>query len=284
MPELKTGTGSSRSGNPPGDPENPAALGVACSTAEAFARCGLSSPPWTVAAPSFVIPGTARENCAWLRKFFPEVALLLFETRACLDYGPDDLPRPGEFPELSYHVHLPLDLGWERGFEAVWADLAGLLAKVAGLAPWAYVLHPPPPSVSLERLARAFADAGISPGDVLLENTRERCLSEVWEEAVGEGFSACLDLGHLLAYGQDAIPDLPGFWHRARLLHLCAPGLGGRHESLARLDAPGRETLRRLLARFAPGGTLLLELFDAPKLQDSLDFLAHCAGLWSRTE
>lgn len=278
MPEPKTRTPAAPSAAAPGHTENRAALGAIGSAAEAFARAGLAAPPWTVAAPSFIIPGTVRENCALLRKSFPEVGLLLFETEACLDYGPHDLPGPNEFPELRFHAHLPLDLPWDAGLERTGAVLAALLAKVAHLKPWSYVLHPPPLDTDLAKLAQVFARLGVDPADVLLENTREQDLAGIWEQAARAGFSACLDLGHLLAYDQDAALDLPGLWLRTRLLHLNAPGPGGRHESLARLDSRGRAALAAMLARFEPGGVVLLEVFDPGRLEESLNVLAHEAG------
>lgn len=278
MPEQKTRTATAPSGAAPGSPENPAARAAIESAASAFARAGQAAQPWTVAAPSFVIPGTVRENCAFLRSSFPEVGLLLFETQACLDYGPDDLPGPGEFPELSFHAHLPLDLPWDAGLERMEAVLAALLAKVAHLGPWGYVLHPPPPTVNLADVARLFRGLGVDPARVLLENTREQNLAGIWEQAARAGFSACLDLGHLLAYDQADLLELPGLWTRTRLLHLNAPGRDGRHESLARLDSRGRRALETMLARFAPGGVTMLEVFDPGRLAESLNVLAETAG------
>lgn len=278
MPEPKTRTSAAPSAAAPRHTENRAALGAIGSAAEAFARHGLAAPPWTVAAPSFVIPGTVHENCALLRKSFPEVGLLLFETRACLDYGPHDLPGPDEFPELRFHAHLPLDLPWDAGLERIGAILAALVAKVAHLKPWSWVLHPPPLATDLAKLAQVFARRGVDPADVLLENTREQDLAGIWEQASRAGFSACLDLGHLLAYDQQDALALPGLWPRTRLLHLNAPGPGGRHESLARLDFRGRDTLAAMLARFTPGGVVLLEVFDPGRLEESLNVLAEEAG------
>lgn len=248
------------------------------SVTQAFDIAGLSPPPWRVAAPSFVHPGTVRQNCALLRQFFPEVALLLFETEACLGYGPDDLPGPEEFPELSFHAHLPLDLPWDLGLDPAWARLAALMDKVAHLEPRQFVLHPPPPSIPLAALAARFAGHGLDPADVLLENVRERGLAEIWDEAREAGFGTCLDLGHMLAYKQTDVAALPGVFERAAMLHLSAPGPGGRHRGLAFLDTTGQDLLRRLLAGFRPGGAVVLEVFEAPALFESLEILARAAG------
>lgn len=248
------------------------------SVTQAFDIAGVSPPPWSVAAPSFVLPGTVRQNCAHLCGFFPEVALLLFETEACLAYGPEDLPGPGEFPGLTYHAHLPLDLPWDRGLDTAWGRIAALLDKVAPLSPRRLVLHPPPPPVPLAALAARFRDRGLDPEDVLLENVRERSLAAVWDEARDAGFGACLDLGHMLAYEQQDVAALPEVFERAAMLHLSAPGPGGRHRGLAFLDDSGRDLLRRLLDDFKPGGTVVLEVFEAPALYASLEILARTAG------
>lgn len=303
------------------------------SVAEAFAAAGLR-PPFRVAATSFVIPDSVRANCLYLKDYFPEVGLVLFELESCLAYGPDDWPEPptatsaplsantvsapedsarqcpeGLRPELlgpalqrpepqcpepqrperegrapeshtaqspDYHLHLPLDLPWHRGMDEVWQGLSALLRQTAPLRPRAHVLHPPPDPALLAPLARRFAHAGIDTSDVLLENIREDDLTATWEVARPLGYGLCLDIGHILSYGQGGALELEGTEGRVGMVHAYAPKQGSGHASLALLDDMdgGPETLDRALALLRPGGTVTLEVFREAELFESLMWLA----------
>ncbi|MBN2140117.1 MAG: hypothetical protein JW718_03830 [Desulfovibrionaceae bacterium] len=240
-------------------------------------------PPGTrfrVAATSFTLPDRVGNNCAWLSQFFPEVGLALFETEACLAYDENDLPRSLADLPLSYHAHLPLDLPWTRGVDAVWEAVSGLLERVAYLRPWAYVLHPPLEAGSVPGLARRFSAAGINPAAVLLENIQGNDLTAIWPAVLDSGFGVCLDLGHALAYGQRALMDLPGLWERVAMLHVYSPGPRGRHQSLDGLGQDGRGLLRAWLGRLSPGRTVTIEVFDPQGLFISLRTLAGWLNSW----
>ncbi len=232
------------------------------------------------AAPSYVRPGTVAENAEYLAGRVKEVALLFFETQACLDYTEADLP-PGlaDLP-LSWHIHLPLDLPWDAGHEAVARAVAGLAAKAAFLKPRALVLHPPPTPGLLPLLVQALGDSGVLPSSLLLENTVREPLPAYWEEIRRCGCGVCLDLGHLLLAPNPARTlALPGLWERAAMLHVSAPAQGG-HASLAALDAPGRSLLRHILEGLKKDSTVVLELFDLPSLAESARLLAAWGREW----
>lgn len=237
--------------------------------------------PFTVAAPSFVIPAGAADNSRFLAQYFPEVCLLFFETEACLNYTEKDLPPDlCELP-VSWHVHLPLDLPWERGLDHVWDKISGLMDKAAFLAPRVWVLHPPTVPGMLAPLAEKFRNAGIDPADILLENVEETDLCTMWDEARSGGYSTCLDLGHILAYGQHSVLDLPGLWETVRMLHVYAPYNTGRHATLANLDEKGQELLSTMLAKFK-GDTVTLEVFEEKGIFESVDLLAGWMSGWSK--
>ena len=67
-----------------------------------------------LAAPSFVIPAGVAENARFLAGKVDEVGLCLFETSACLNYGPQDLPPDLAALPLRWHAHLPVDLPWPQ--------------------------------------------------------------------------------------------------------------------------------------------------------------------------
>ncbi len=235
--------------------------------------------PFTLAAPSFVIPAGVADNARFLASHFAEIGLLFFETRACLDYTESDLPPDLAGLPVSWHVHLPLDLPWDQGADAAWDAVTRLMEKTAYLRPRAWVLHPPAAPGLLTELADAARSAGLNPADILLENVEESDLCALWDEILTCGFSICLDLGHILAYGQHLVLDLPGLWERVRMLHVYAPGPGGRHTSLTHLDGAGQALLRDMLARFS-GEAVTLEVFDEKGIFESAALLTAWTDEW----
>lgn len=282
MPVLKSTANPSRQTLSPQtgrrDSAAPSLGRHALDVSEAFADAGL--PPWTLAAPSCVLPADVGTNCAALARHFPELGLCFFETGACLAYTEAELPQAlGALP-VRWHLHLPLDLPWDQGVPAVAGTILALAEKVAGLAPWAYVLHPPKDAEALRGLALALKAHGINPGALLVENIQGRDLELVWPVVRGLGLGVCLDLGHMLEHGQQDFLSLPGLWAHTRMLHLNAPDPArpGRHAALDRLDDAGLALLGRMLSALAPGGSVLLELFSPRELFDSLRLVA---GLWA---
>ncbi|WP_054649802.1 cobamide remodeling phosphodiesterase CbiR [Salidesulfovibrio brasiliensis] len=240
----------------------------------------ISDAPFTVAAPSFVIPDTVSGNCRFLAGKVDEAALVFFESEACLNYTDEDLaPDLADLP-LGYHVHLPLDLPWALGVDAVAETILGLARKVDYLRPAAYVLHPPDDAAALEPLAKRLHEAGTDPETVLLENIENNDLTGCANAAIRCGFGFCLDLGHYLAFGQKGLTDIPGLWERVRMLHVYGPGPRGEHGPLTRLDDRGRDVLRDWLKRAASLKTVVLEVFREAHLTASLNELDALLDGW----
>ena len=236
----------------------------------------------TVAATSALWPDTATGNCRRLIKEFPrvgEVALCLFESDACLAYGPDDLSPDMAGLPLTFHVHLPLDLPWAAGVGTVASVILGLAAKAAFLSPRAWVLHPPlgvQDQALLPRLAELLAAptesgiSGVDPEQVLVENIKGHDFSAAWPHLRDAGFGVCLDVGHMLAFDQANMLDLPGLAERVGMVHAYGPGPRGEHDPLSSLDARGRDTLRRCVELLPKNGTVVLEVFSPDHLEASL--------------
>lgn len=250
------------------------------------------------AAPSWVMPGTIQDNCAFLSGKVDEVGLLFMEADASMAYGRQDLPLELAALGLSFHVHLPVDLPWNDGGGAVAAVCLALMEKVRFLGAERAVLHPPPAGPgdspvcreALAAFARVWQNAGRRVSDVLLENTRENTLLSLGDVFHGNGFGICPDLGHILAYGQfDIVDMLAGLpeQERPRMLHCSAPGRGlpgkapkSAHCPLDTLDAPGRAVGKALCGSLAPGGVIMLELFDWNYFVRSLPVVAGwCAAV-----
>jgi hypothetical protein len=236
--------------------------------------------PWRLAAPSWVWPGSVAENTLRLVPGFSEISVVLFESEPTPAYDPADFPAELTGRGATFHLHLPLDLPWARGTEAVNGVLDRLYTATGALKPWASVLHAPPDDRGLASAAALFKARGLKPRQVLVENTADFDLCDFWCDIKYFDLGACLDLGHLLAYGQERTMGLPGLWKRVRMLHLCAPGENGRHESLARLDRAGRAVLKRMLASLAPGSVIVLELFSPEELFESLEELRARLSEW----
>ena len=257
-----------------------------------------------LAAPSYVIPGTVGENCFVLKDEVREIGLTLFESAACLNYTDKDIPRELAGLNLRFHVHLPLDYDWTVGAEEVFSLTTRLLQKVQFLRPDKFVLHPPISEKDLDRFASLWTDgdgigrsgetesggngeiiasehSGVLNGqDLLVENIEENDLVRCWDVVCAKDLGECLDIGHLLAYNQWALLDLPTFWERVRLLHVYGLEKNKKHYGLEELSKEGKELLRHILGRVKSGTTLVLELFTLDEFVSSKHMLVDWLRSW----
>lgn len=241
-----------------------------------------SGRSWNVAATSCVWPETAAVNCRRLARTVPEVGLYLLELRACLDYGPDDLPRKTH--GLRYHAHLPADLPWRLGGDTAFELVSGLFDKIDHLAPRAFVLHPPDNPEALADFVSAWRASGRDPAELLLENTETASPAEVLDLAEANGCGVCLDLGHLLAMGHALPADTARLAAQTRMLHVYAPfgaegppaGRRHAHRPLTALAPEGRDLLVWMLGHLRPE-TVVVEVFAPTHLISSLAVLEALA-------
>ncbi|MGE4299170.1 MAG: cobamide remodeling phosphodiesterase CbiR [Desulfovibrionaceae bacterium] len=248
-----------------------------------------ATSPWNVAAPSFVRPGTVADNCRFLAGRVREVGVVLFETAGSLAYTETDLPPDLAALPLTYHVHLPLDLPWRSqadGAGAAWDVVRQLVAKTAYLAPNAFVLHPPPADMgpdaatALERFASLWRDAGLDPARLLVENTEENDLAALAAVLDRSGCGVCLDIGHCMAYGQQALLACGGplGWDRVGMLHLCGVDARGRHMALDHPDSVvPLAAVRRMLEAAPHTARVMLEVFSWDAVAASASCLAMLA-------
>ena len=232
----------------------------------------------TIAAPSCVIPGTAAQNARFLAERaggkIQEIALCFFETETCLAYTEHDLPDALADLPFSWHVHLPVDLPWHVGPEASANCALRLMRKVEALKPRMAVLHAPELPARKGLLA-AFADLWHARCDLplLLENIESCALIELMPLIVDAEFGVCLDLGHMLAYGQQDIVNIPELLSRVQLAHWSAPGESDLHLPLTRLTRE-EQSFARAAATKLPAATVhVLEVFDWRGVEESLPLL-----------
>ncbi|GAB6038586.1 cobamide remodeling phosphodiesterase CbiR [Fundidesulfovibrio butyratiphilus] len=241
--------------------------------------------PWPLAATSWLWPLPLAENLARLAELelsLHQAALLFYRYRACLDYTPEDI---GPSTSLASHVHLPVDLPWERGGEAVYDILARLMDMAAPHKPWGGVLHPPDSPDDMAGLARVWRER--APGwRLLLENVPGQDLMDHWPVILDLDLPVCLDVGHLLAFEQHRLLAARGLAGRVELVHCYAPGLAvGTHEhlSLARL-APSQAWALRACLDFLPAGApVLFEVFSEADLRESLETFYAFTMRWGLT-
>ncbi|SMF04938.1 cobamide remodeling phosphodiesterase CbiR [Desulfovibrio gilichinskyi] len=239
---------------------------------------GSNDFPYVIAAPSWVIPGTVAENCRYLKGRVHEVGLLFFETAGSLAYTEEDLPADLAETGLSFHIHHPLDLPWHEGADKIAQIMNVLSNKAAHLNPAAHILHPPKAGPQaghlLSDLAEKLRETAIDPETVFIENIKENSLENNIKVIRDCGFKVCLDLGHMQAYSQQKLLDTEGIWDLVKMLHLNAPGMGGRHESLEKLDKQGVKLLDCFFENFIKGGTVTVEVFEQEGFFNSLQYLA----------
>lgn len=240
----------------------------------------------TVAAPSWVMPGSIYENCLFLEGKVDEVALLFFESASCLAYDSSDLPNELASLDLTYHVHLPLDLPWQKP-SAVAEIILGLMDKVRFLGVHQAVLHPPvttgkaafsvtEASQALEVVARAWKKHGLRCNDLLIENVEGAALVDLVPVIAELELGICIDIGHIIAYGHDALLDCADIFDRLCMVHLNAPADittpkgRSKHVSLTQLDEAGRHIARRVLQLCGEDCTFVYELFDWEQIEASI--------------
>jgi len=227
-----------------------------------------------LAAPSCVIPDRVGPNCRRLASLVGEVGLMLLETGGCLDYDERDLPEDLPSLGLRYHAHLPIDLPWEHGPGAVAEVICALEQKIAFLCPRGYVLHPPAPGQLSGLLAHRPGLASL----LWLENTAQCDLIGLWDEICALNLGICLDVGHMVSYGQEGLLNLPGFYGRVRMLHVYGGESQRGHAGLDRLPDPG--LLRTILQSLRGDETLVVEIFSLEELERSLSLLRSWLLEW----
>ncbi len=237
---------------------------------------------YTLAATSCTIPDTLAANCRYLaqQNLVHEVALCFFETKSCLAYTEKDLPP--ELIELpfSWHVHLPLDLPWHRGPAHVAGVCQRLMQKAAYLCPAGYVLHPPESAQMLYSFSHALQSLGQSTSHILLENIKGNNLIHLFDTAKEFSLGFCLDLGHILAYGQELLLQKISF-EQVNMLHVSAAlQQSSRHLSLAHLDSSGKAVLRKLLWQCSADVTVTFEIFEESGLKESVRLFQLWAEEW----
>jgi adenosyl cobinamide kinase/adenosyl cobinamide phosphate guanylyltransferase/sugar phosphate isomerase/epimerase len=260
--------------------------------------------PFRLGTTSYIVPDEILPNVRYLAGKVRDIELVLFEVDE--DEGGsqpynnlptqqvvDELNRLAGLYDLTYTVHLPLDLKLAADGSAQDQSLVKakrVIEATRQLNPWAYVLH-------LDgREVRHSTDP------TLLKNWQDqavRALEIVAAWAGGpeklavenlEGYppdfnqpvldripvSRCVDIGHLWLDGVPVLPYLEKTLPRTRVIHI--HGIGERdHASLRHVPAAELEAvLQKISSDYR--GVLTLEIFCEPDFISSLEAVQQTLG------
>src|SRR5436190_283009 len=254
--------------------------------------------PFRLGTTSYIIPDDILPNARYLAGKVRDIELILFE----VDDGPNNLPSAEVIEELSriaqqhditYTVHLPLDL--KLGEDGSESDRSLVKAKrvidcTRGLYPWAYVLHLDGRSVRTSTeagLIRRWQDQSVRAlelvaewaGDaekVAVENLETYPLDFIQPVLERIPVSRCVDIGHLWLDGHDPIPYLEEALPRTRVVHI--HGIAERdHRSLAFMSQEKVSQVWEELIRANYRGVLTLEIFSEEDFISSLEVIEKIA-------
>ncbi len=250
--------------------------------------------PFRLGTTSYIIPADILPNARYLVGKIRDIELILFE----VDDGPNNLPSPEVIDELSqiasehdltYTVHLPLDLklgenGSERDQSLVKAER--VIDCTRRLDPWAYVLHLDGKSIRTStdkelvkhwqsQSVRALEVVSEWTGDaekLAVENLETYPLDFIQPVLERIPVSRCVDIGHLWLDGHDPLPYLRTAIPRTRVIHL--HGIAERdHRSLAFMPQEKVRAVWDELIQMKYKGVLTLEIFSEEDFVSSLEVI-----------
>ena len=250
--------------------------------------------PFRLGTTSYIIPDDILPNARYLAGKVRDIELILFE----VDDGPNKLPSEEVIDELSkiaqendltYTVHLPLDLklgehGSERDQSLVKAKR--VIDCTRGLNPWAYVMHLDGRAVRTStdaelirrwqghsvRALEIVSEWAGSPDRLAVENLETYPLDFIQPVLDRIPVSRCVDIGHLWLDGHDPIPYLQAALPRVRVIHM--HGIAERdHRSLAFMPQEKVLVVWQELIRAQYEGVLTLEIFSEEDFLSSLEVI-----------
>lgn len=250
--------------------------------------------PFRLGTTSYIIPDDILPNARYLAGKVRDIELILFE----VDDGPNNLPSAEVIDELTgiaeqhditYTVHLPLDLklgddGSERDQSIVKAKR--VIDCTRGLNPWAYVLHLDGRSVRTstdQRMLKGWQDHSVRaleivsewagcPEKLAVENLETYPLDFIQPVLDRIPVSRCVDVGHLWLDGHDPIPYLQEALPRTRVIHM--HGIAERdHRSLKFMPFENVCDVWKELVKLKYDNVLTLEIFSEEDFASSVEVL-----------
>jgi sugar phosphate isomerase/epimerase len=235
---------------------------------------------------SYIVPADIVTNARWLAGKVQDVELVIFESDELGTNLPDsrtidELIRIGSENDLTYTVHLPLDLRLADSERSI-GIAAQVIEATRTLGPVGYVVHldgnEEPESEGLrrwtERCCSCLVQLGEAAGSLHLlcvENLDDQ--SPIMLNAILDRMpvSCCIDVGHLWKGGLDPLPCLESWLPRCRVVHI--HGVGTRdHKALSLMPEDALDPVVRKLSN-GFDGVVTLEVFSENDLEQSFSAL-----------
>jgi sugar phosphate isomerase/epimerase len=259
-------------------------------------RCYKKMFPFKLATTSYIYPDHIIPNVTTLAPFLDEVELVLFESE-----GLDNLPDEREIKALmdlsvhgkvGFNIHLPIDIFLGDKSEEVRAKGISIVRRVTErtfcLNPSVYILHFDLRNNNgqeetdiqswrkrILRSAEEMMEWGIELKRISIETLSYPF--EWIEDMITEfGFSICLDIGHMLIYGQDLRGYLKKYLPQTSIIHLHGIENGVDHLGIDRLNGKIVDLILSELQNFT--GILSVEVFSFDDLKNSLEVLEQRWG------
>ena len=247
--------------------------------------------PFKLATTSYIYPDHIIPNVTTLAPFLDEVELVLFESE-----GQDNLPDDVQLSalinfsllqEVNFNVHLPIDIFLGDKNEEVRFRGISIVKKVIErthcLKPSLYTLHfdlrdnNGREETDIEAWRRRIIQSGEEILGYGIESNRISIETlgypfEWIEDIIKEfGFSICLDIGHILIYGQDLPLYLKKYLPNTSIIHLHGFQNGIDHLGIDKLNGKTVDLILSHLQNYR--GILSIEVFSFDDLKRSLEIL-----------
>jgi sugar phosphate isomerase/epimerase len=257
---------------------------------EAMLASPHSARAFRLGSTSYVYPDDILPNVRQLGPLVDDVELVLFEVPEASNLPDaatlDELARLAEAHDLTYTVHLPLDLRVVPEDPSM-PMARRIIALTRPLRPYAYIAH----LDAREPMRRcgplgewdAWRDActaGLAELAAAAGGANSICIENLERWPHGEMLpildrlpvELCLDIGHLWLQGLDAAACIAELAPRTRVVHL--HGIDGRdHKSLRHVPRPQLGAALDALARAGFDGVLTLEVFNLDDFVTSRDLV-----------
>lgn len=244
--------------------------------------------PFKLSTTSYIYPDHILPNVTMLAPFLDEIELVLFESE-----GQDNYPDDGQIKgledfylrqDIAFNIHVPIDIFLGDENEEVRAKgisvVKGVMERTLRLNPSVYVLHFDLRNRNgreetdietwrrrLFRSVEEMAQSGVHLNRIAIETLGYpfEWIEDIVEES---GFSICLDIGHILIFGQDLRLYLDKYLPKVSMIHLHGFQKGTDHLAIDRLPEQALRLIFSYIRNYH--GIVSLEVFSIEELKKSL--------------
>jgi len=254
--------------------------------------------PFRLGTTSYIVPAEILPNVRMLADRLDDVEIVLFESDEISNLpsaeAVSELARIAREKDLSYTIHLPIDIRLGAADEAVRRASVEKCLRVMRLtrplAPFAYVAHfhaeegrsrekLPAADIdrwrgALDRSVKDLLSTEVEPAELCVETLAYPF--ELVEEIVARNrLSICLDLGHLLLYGYDVSDNMERYMGQTRVVHLHGLAEGKDHRDISKIEPVLLGSLiERLCVEDGVQRVVTIEVFGKADFERSMEVMA----------